>query len=102
MTGVGRVGSDHSQRHDLGAQGAEVVAGVRRAPQPGLLREVLEDEHGGFPGDALGLAEHVLVSHKVAHHQDAATLELPNHPEEVGDLRATHGPIGGTSRRFGS
>ena len=114
MTGVGRDGTDTMPSTGIprsirarrsaspAASGAEIVAGVRRAPQPGLLREVLEDEDGGFPGDALGLAEHVLVSHQVAHHQDTAILEPLNHPEEVGDLRATHGPIGGMSRRFGS
>ena len=94
-----RIRPHHSQRDDLRPQSVEIVARVRRPPQTGLLGEVSQDQHGGFPGDALGLAEHVFVGHQVADHQDTATLEPPDHPEEVGDLRATHGRV---SRRFGS
>jgi hypothetical protein len=94
--------ADHAQRHHRGAEGVEVVARVGRAAEPGLLGEVLQDEHRGFPGHALGLAEHVLVGHQVPDHEDAAALEPVDHPEEVDDPRATHRPIVDPSRQFGS
>jgi hypothetical protein len=78
----------------------EIVAGVRCAAQARLLRKIPEHEHGRLAGDSLGLSEHVLVGHQVTHDQDAAALEPLDDPEEVGDLRASHGLIGGTARRI--
>jgi hypothetical protein len=80
----------------------EVVAGIGRAAQAQLLREVPKDQHRRFPGDALGRPEDVLVGHDVSDHEDAPTLELPDDPKELGSLRTRHGGVGGTARLIGS
>ena len=73
---AGIIVSQNPQRNRLGLECVKIIDGIRCTPRNNGRFPIVEDEHGGFAGNARNLAVNKLVCHQIAIHGNRAVAKL--------------------------